>query len=370
MGVVASLCNQRSSNVSPEGAENSEAKKKVDRLKPVNLAKKRRVAEEDLPATFEQLGYKLGPSLGCGNFGQVSELLKVAKNHEKPGRSYAVKILNCARAPRDLVKHFLPREMAALQWIDHPNIVPVHRIFYLGRHLCMLMQLMKFNLGEMLVEQGALSSHMARKVFSDVCAGLHYCHVRKLAHRDVKCQNILLDYNGTAKLSDFGFCRPCIDPNTHRRVISATFCGTVIFSAPEILAGIPYSPMPSDMWSLGVVLYIMVCGCIPFPSIEKEQIYELQEKEQWSFPPEKKSAISSTCCHLIERLLQPIVPRRATWCDVMSNRWLHPHPREEGQELEAVVSQRAALTRLQQMDFTGVKGVKNKKHLSIIKDAS
>ena len=206
MGVTASrwqdiLCKNR---VSP-GAANRIAKKNEkprskhlqdDPMKPVNIANKRRVSEEDLPATFENLGYSLGPILGSGNFGCVRELVN---HNEHPPSTFAVKILNCSRAPRDLVKHFLPREMEALRWVQHPNIVPVYQVFYLGRHLCLVMELMKFNLGEVLVEQGALSSHTARKVFSDVCAGLHYCHIHKLAHRDVKCQNILLDYEGTAK---------------------------------------------------------------------------------------------------------------------------------------------------------------------------
>ena len=163
------------------------------------------------------------------------------------------------------------------------------------------------------------------------------------------------------RLSDFGFCRPCIDSNTHRRVISATFCGTAIFSAPEILAGIPYGPMPADMWSLGVVLYIMVFACLPFPCVEKEDIYELQESENWSFPPERIHKVSESCRHLIERLLQPVVPRRATWCDVMSNRWLHPHPRAEGQELEAIASDNIYQknTKLQTMNFRKVPHRKN-----------
>lgn len=140
-----------------------------------------------------------------------------------------------------------------------------------------------------------LSESKACNLFRQLVAAVEYCHSMGVCHRDIKCENILLDENNTVKLIDFGFAK-CYKQmaktageerlenllTTQRRssilsnlstiahkkeknpLLSDTYCGSYAYASPEILKGIPYDPFLSDVWAMGCVLYCMVCGRLPY----------------------------------------------------------------------------------------------------------
>lgn len=104
-----------------------------------------------------------------------------------------------------------------------------------------------------------LSEESAANILIQLCMGIGYCHEKGIAHRDIKAENILLDYYGHVKVIDFGFARTGLIPTNDAPVQkSTTFCGSYAYACPEILRGSAYIPFLADMWSMGIVLYIMV----------------------------------------------------------------------------------------------------------------
>ena len=101
-------------------------------------------------------------------------------------------------------------------------------------------------------------------MFGELTSAVAYCHDLGFCHRDLKCENILLAADLSVRLTDFGFTRPIEYDENGEVVLSNTFCGSAAYAAPEIIQGKAYDPRKHDSWSLGVILYIMVCGSMPY----------------------------------------------------------------------------------------------------------
>ena len=140
---------------------------------------------------------------------------------------------------------------------------------------------------DLIHKQKRIPEGRACSIFHQIIAAVEYCHSQGVVHRDIKCENILFDSNYTVKLIDFGFAK-CINPvpktigeeklealfaqksNSPAKVskenssLSETYCGSYAYASPEILRGVPYDPIASDIWAMGCVLYTMVHGRLPF----------------------------------------------------------------------------------------------------------
>lgn len=180
----------------------------------------------------------------------------------------------------------------------------------------------KTNLRQQIEAQTYISEEQAKKWFSQLTSALDYSHRRGVAHRDLKIENILIDDEKNIKLCDFGFSKAC-GASGKLGSNSTTFCGSLGYCAPEILQRTPYNPWKTDIWSLGVVLYKMVVGGMPFGDgndlgsvrrISKAQSRVLE------FPVSPK--VSSDCQELIRSLLAFESDHRITLLDIFRSKWV------------------------------------------------
>ena len=206
-------------------------------------------------------GYVLGDSLGKGSYAVV----RVAFS-KKLKRQVAVKIIIKKKAPKDYLTKFLPREIAVMKQLKHPRIIGLHEAIETGSRVYLVLDMADGgDLLDYIRTKGAVAEEEARKFFRQLVEASEYLHNMDVVHRDLKCENILLDSNKNILLSDFGFARTQpVEYGTGKRRLSSTFCGSYAYAPPEILRGIAYDGTLSDVWSLGVVLFTMLCAKLPF----------------------------------------------------------------------------------------------------------
>lgn len=142
-----------------------------------------------------------------------------------------------------------------------------------------------------------------------------------------------------AKLTDFGFCRMCMDRNTGKGLLSETYCGSAAYVAPEVLKSTPYNPMLSDVWSLGVVLFVMVNNALPFDDRDLSKMVNLQMQRQWHFSHRVDKDLSSELKDLVKQMLDPDLSKRPTVTKVLRHPWL----KDVGSSLEAAKSAKSTL---------------------------
>lgn len=264
---------------------------------------------------LNKLGYRLGCTLGEGSFSKVKAA--TSSKHKGP---LAIKVVDRQRASRDVVFKFLPRELSIVRRIQHPNIVRVFELIEAcNRKIYIVMEAMDTTLLQMLETLGKLPcAPNARDIFVQVVRAVRYLHDRNLVHRDLKCENVLLSADGRrAKISDFGFSKELKGyPD-----LSTTFCGTAAFASPEVLMGIPYDAKKYDIWSLGVMLYMMVVGSIPFDDTNMQTMPQLQKKGVMY--PEEMPPLPEPCQALITQLLQYTPSSRPGAGQIAKNRWLN-----------------------------------------------
>ncbi|NXI46698.1 TSSK1 kinase, partial [Galbula dea] len=220
-------------------------------------------------------GYTLSSTLGEGSYGKVKSAYC---NRLKC--NVAIKIIDRRKTPLDFLERFLPREIEALKRLQHPSIIKTYEIFETSAgKLYIVMELgEKGDLLNYIKITGAIKEESACIKFQQLASAIKYCHDLDFAHRDLKCENILLTENLNIKLSDFGFSK-CLSRDKNGKIIlSETFCGSAAYAAPEVLEGIPYDPRISDIWSLGVILYTMVYALLPFDDSNVKKMIFLQKQ--------------------------------------------------------------------------------------------
>lgn len=275
-----------------------------------------RLTGVELEAALLKNGYRVGEKLGSGSFATVRKALNTGS-----GSEMAIKIVDHNLATKEFLEKFLSRELSIIRNLKHPNIIQLEKIMRFGPYTCVVMeQAQRGDLLEYILSKGHLPEAEAKRIFYGIVKGLQYCHVNNVAHRDLKCENILLDEHFQAKLSDFGFARIVMDPLSKKRVLSKTYCGSAAYVAPEVLRGVPYNPMLSDAWSLGVIFFISVTGLMPFDDSNLPKMLRVQTKKTWSFP--KRDRPSTQCQRIISGMLEPDITLRYTVNQLLAHEWL------------------------------------------------
>ncbi|XP_009868302.1 PREDICTED: testis-specific serine/threonine-protein kinase 2 [Apaloderma vittatum] len=271
----------------------------------------------DDAAALRNKGYSLSDTLGEGSYGKVKRAYC-----SRLKCSVAIKIINKRKAPTEFLERFLPREIEASKRLEHPSIIKTYEIFTTAaKKVYIVMELgEKGDLLNYINMTGPMKEEMARVKFQQLASAIKYCHDLDVVHRDLKCENILLDVDLNIKLSDFGFCKFLSRDEHGRIILSETFCGSVAYAAPEVLQGIPCDPRISDIWSLGVILYTMVCALMPFDDSHVKTMIHLQKQQRIPFPD--TICLTLECKNLIYHLLQPSVSQRPCIDEVLKDSWL------------------------------------------------
>uniref|UniRef100_A0A914M0Q5 Protein kinase domain-containing protein n=1 Tax=Meloidogyne incognita TaxID=6306 RepID=A0A914M0Q5_MELIC len=200
--------------------------------------------------------FEITAKLGSGTYGKVS----LAFDH-KTEREVAVKLIkkSAIENKQDLVR--IRREIRIMSMLNHPNLIQIYEVFENKDKIILVMEYASGGeLYDYVSKNGSLSEQEARRIFRQITSAVLYCHKNKVAHRDLKLENILLDSNNNAKIADFGLSNYF----GQRNKLLSTFCGSPLYASPEIINGTPYKGPEVDCWSLGILLYTLVYGSMPF----------------------------------------------------------------------------------------------------------
>ncbi|KAJ3282388.1 NUAK SNF1-like kinase 1 [Rhizoclosmatium sp. JEL0117] len=262
-----------------------------------------------IPATIEpRVGdYILTDTIGEGTFGKVKLGI-----HFQTGEKCAVKAIQKSKIKTVKQMNSVQREVRLMKLLKHPHIVDVKETFEDGDQIFLVMEYASGGeLFDYIAQQCQQDENMARVYFRQVVSAINYCHQNSIIHRDLKPENLLLDKNGNIKIIDFGF------GNTfHRDRTLDTYCGSPYYAAPEMVKGIPYTGPEVDMWSLGVILYALITGNLPFDSRDMSILYALIAKGEYE--PIKSS---DTANHLVSTMLTVNPLMRAKMNEVMDHPW-------------------------------------------------
>ncbi|XP_075744397.1 testis-specific serine/threonine-protein kinase 3-like [Rhipicephalus microplus] len=250
-------------------------------------------------------GYTVGKTLGAGSYSTV-------KLVSKDGASYACKIISKIKSSVIYRVKFLPRELKILGSTRHPHITQIYTIIEEPTKVFVIMEMAcGGDLLEKILKVKRLDEKTTHQFFMQLASALAYLHKVDVAHRDLKCENVLLTTVDVVKLTDFSFARYCTDEHTKHKELSETFCGSEAYAAPEILQGICYLPKLADVWSLGVILYVMVTGLLPYESNGLlRQVLPLSQELK----------------NLIRGMLEPVVTLRASMGRVIRHPWIKRYP--------------------------------------------
>uniref|UniRef100_A0A8C4V9W4 non-specific serine/threonine protein kinase n=1 Tax=Falco tinnunculus TaxID=100819 RepID=A0A8C4V9W4_FALTI len=257
-------------------------------------------------------GYQLGRTLGEGTYSKVKEAF--SQKHQK---KVAIKIIDKKEVPEDFIHKFLPRELQIVKCLNHRNIIRVHEMLKSAKgKICLVMELAEDgDIFDYVLREGPLPEPRARALFRQLVEAVWYCHDSGVVHRDLKCENALLQGN-TLKLTDFDFAKQL---PRDRQELSWTFCGSTAYAAPEVLQGIPHDSCKGDIWSMGIILYILLCARMPFDDTNIPQMLHQQQKGV-SVPGHL--GISKECQNLLRMLLEPDATLRPSIEVVSRHPWL------------------------------------------------
>lgn len=187
-------------------------------------------------ALLERYGYAISDFLGKGSYAVVRKA-----NSKRYKREVAIKIICKKKAPEDFLTKFLPREIRVLKKIRHNNVLSLLEVIETNTRMYIITDLAaNGDLLEYIRSHGALAEEKSRKMFRQLVNGVLYIHKNEIVHRDLKCENILLDKELNLIISDFGFAKDNIVTTTGKKKLSHTYCGSYAYAPPEILKGTPY----------------------------------------------------------------------------------------------------------------------------------
>lgn len=261
---------------------------------------------------------KIGPYILRGTVGEGAFSIVKLAYHEQQQQYYACKIVPKSRLVHGNLEHRFEIEIRINQQMHHPGIVGLIDTlkddfnYYIIMEFCPNGELFQY-----IVDRNHLTEEDAKPLVHQILETLHYIHGLRVAHRDLKPENILLDQLGHLKLSDFGLSR-FVDQNG----LASTPCGSPCYASPECISGSPYDGRKSDVWSIGVILYAMLTGQLPWTKRNQTQLFEQIKKGDYQIP----NFLSENAKSFLKGLLCVDNNKRLTIPDAFAHPWLADTP--------------------------------------------
>eukprot|EP01137_Pigoraptor_chileana_P005994 Opistho-2@49823 len=276
--------------------------------------------------------YDLGPVLGKGSFGVVEVAI-----HKKTGEKWACKSLDKQKAGSSAVRQ-LEREVGILKRVAHKHVVQLREVLEAPKKIYLIMELCDG--GDLLTcveDRRYLPERDVAVIMKRLADVIAYLHDNEIVHRDLKLENILLSRadpadNFNIKVSDFGLSYI----KGKESAMMSTMCGTPIYMAPEVIAKLGYSQQ-CDIWSMGIIMYFLLCGSPPFYDKDEEQLYEKINRGEVSFDGPVWASISSQAKNLIQGMLKVDPAHRFTAKEIMDHAWISNRDNAEGTPLASNV---------------------------------
>lgn len=268
--------------------------------------------------------YEMGKLLGQGTFAKVHHARDL-----RTGMSVAIKIIDKEKVLKVGMIEQIKREISVMRLIRHPNVVELYEVMATKTKIYFVMEYVKG--GELFnkVAKGKLKEEVARKYFQQLISAVDYCHSRGVCHRDLKPENLLLDENGNLKVSDFGLS--ALAESKRQDGLLHTTCGTPAYVAPEVISRKGYDGFKADIWSCGVILFVLLAGYLPFHDANLMEMYKKIGKAEFKFPnwfaPEVRK--------LLSKILDPNPSTRISMAKIMENSWFR-----KGLEPRSPISER------------------------------
>ncbi|XP_056296615.1 serine/threonine-protein kinase SIK3 homolog isoform X2 [Pseudoliparis swirei] len=252
--------------------------------------------------------YEIERTIGKGNFAVV----KLA-THIITKAKVAIKIVDKTQLDDENLKKIF-REVQIMKLLKHPHIIRLYQVMETERMIYLVTEYASGGeIFDHLVAHGRMAEKDARKKFKQIVAAVHFCHCRNIVHRDLKAENLLLDHNLNIKIADFGFSNLF-----SRGQLLKTWCGSPPYAAPELFEGKEYDGPKVDIWSLGVVLYVLVCGALPFDGSTLQNLRARVLSGKFRIP----FFMSTDCEYLIRHMLVLEPSRRLTMDQINKNKWM------------------------------------------------
>ncbi|XP_072769276.1 serine/threonine-protein kinase MARK2 isoform X19 [Nerophis lumbriciformis] len=259
--------------------------------------------------------YRLLKTIGKGNFAKV----KLAR-HVLTGKEVAVKIIDKTQLNSSSLQKLF-REVRIMKMLNHPNIVKLFEVIETEKTLYLVMEYASGGeVFDYLVAHGRMKEKEARAKFRQIVSAVQYCHQKCIVHRDLKAENLLLDADMNIKIADFGFSNEFTLGNK-----LDTFCGSPPYAAPELFQGKKYDGPEVDVWSLGVILYTLVSGSLPFDGQNLKELRERVLRGKYRIP----FYMSTDCENLLKKFLILNPSKRGSLEQIMRDRWMNVGYEEE-----------------------------------------
>jgi serine/threonine protein kinase len=286
-------------------------REEYDARVPPSLAQKVLVSDDDVGQQYDR-----GHQLGLGAFAKV-----FLGTHRLSGKEYAIKKIDRAKmhwGDRNALEDEINNLIAVR---EGPNIVQLYEVYEEKTHCYLVMELMRGGeLFDVILDRKIFQENETRSISWCLLQGLAYMHERRVAHRDLKPENLLLakpDDTRSLKIADFGFAKHVVADNGCR-----TLCGTPGYLAPEILERWPAYDTKCDMWSVGVIIFLLLGGYLPFEDEDEDKVFEKTRNGQYFFHPAYWKNVSKIGKNFVTKFLTINPKKRHTADDALKNEWM------------------------------------------------